>query len=533
MERRTFFRLAGVSAAVLAVGGALNACEAGKLPDNPLTGANESNEAAVQSSVMGQPPISFDADVDVLIVGSGVAGLSAALDPLEAKRSVMVVEKLDLLGGESYESNGVMRVAGTDIQQAAGVKTTVDEAWEVRKKELGDAGVENLDFAKTLFAAATDWANRLASDYGAQFADPKTYVDGKVNASVLLPKNGLGDMQSVMMPLRDGLTSKGAAFSTGHRAVAFILNENGAACGMRFCVESGTSVLDVRARRIVVATGGFASSQPLVHANTPDFERVGCYTVASMGEGQQLCALLGGQLVDMDKAAPLTSNLPQATAWGMFGPTVIVDALGKRFAREDDVNAAAGACFSEERGYWWTVFGKQLIEGGQSRSVAEVASKNTKRLIGPFDSLDELAEGMGISPDVLNDTFDRYNGFVKDGKDADFGRTLYLEELEGPYYALKQLPQRYKSSGGVKTDKSGQVLSIVGAAIPNVYCCGSAAAFSIGGLASNGAFGMLVGQAVAAALDGEDADAANRSDEGRDADGSATEPDAGAEGGAS
>ena len=100
MERRSFFKLAGLSAAVLAVGGTLGACEAGKLPDNPLAATNKANETAGQSSVMGQPPIAFDADVDVLIVGSGVAGLSAAMDPLEAKRSVMVVEKLDLLGGE-------------------------------------------------------------------------------------------------------------------------------------------------------------------------------------------------------------------------------------------------------------------------------------------------------------------------------------------------------------------------------------------------------------------------------------------------
>ena len=77
MERRSFFKLAGLSAAVLAVGGTLGACEAGKLPDNPLAATNKANETAGQSSVMGQPPIAFDADVDVLIVGSGVAGLSA------------------------------------------------------------------------------------------------------------------------------------------------------------------------------------------------------------------------------------------------------------------------------------------------------------------------------------------------------------------------------------------------------------------------------------------------------------------------
>ena len=61
-------------------GRTLGACEAGKLPDNPLAATNKANETAGQSSVMGQPPIAFDADVDVLIVGSGVAGLSAAMD---------------------------------------------------------------------------------------------------------------------------------------------------------------------------------------------------------------------------------------------------------------------------------------------------------------------------------------------------------------------------------------------------------------------------------------------------------------------
>ena len=75
MERRSFFKLAGLSAAVLAVGGTLGACEAGKLPDNPLAATNKANETAGQSSVMGQPPIAFDADVDVLIVGSGGSGV--------------------------------------------------------------------------------------------------------------------------------------------------------------------------------------------------------------------------------------------------------------------------------------------------------------------------------------------------------------------------------------------------------------------------------------------------------------------------
>lgn len=70
--------------------------------------------------MLGQPQVSFSTSVDVLILGSGMAGLSAAMDPSEAGLSVMVAEKLDALGGESYESNAVMEVCGSQLQKDAG-----------------------------------------------------------------------------------------------------------------------------------------------------------------------------------------------------------------------------------------------------------------------------------------------------------------------------------------------------------------------------------------------------------------------------
>lgn len=158
-----------------------------------------------------------------------------------------------------------------------------------RKKELSAAGDDDLDFAKTLFFAATEWANRLASDYGAQFADPKTFVDGKVNAAIMLPKNGLGDMQSIMMPLRDALTAKGATFSTGHRAVAFILDEDGAACGMRFYAGSAHRCSTCGLGASLSRQAGFASSSRSCNEHTPDYVRVGCYTVAPWARGRS-CA---------------------------------------------------------------------------------------------------------------------------------------------------------------------------------------------------------------------------------------------------
>ncbi|HIY83635.1 MAG TPA: FAD-dependent oxidoreductase [Candidatus Rubneribacter avistercoris] len=499
MERRSFFKLAGVSAASLAAGGALGACALDQVTD-ALPSSTDASGTEAEATVVGQPPVSFSTSVDVLVVGSGIAGLSAAMAPAEAGLSVMVAEKLSLLGGESYSSNGIMHVAGSKLQQAAGIAQTAEEAWPARKKQLSNAGASDLEFAKRLYLAAPTWIDRMEGVYGAQFCDPSQYAREGVNDAILLPKNGLGDMESVMVPLRDALAGKGVAFQTGYRAVAFVLDEQAAVCGVRFLAQESGDVIDVRARRVVVATGGFASNQALVDENAPTWLRVGCYTYASMGEGHELCRRAGGQLSGMDLALPLIGDLPPVSAWGMFAPTLVVDAQGHRFAREDDVNAAADACFGDERGFWWTVFDERLSEGSQSRSAAQIASKNARRMVGPCESVEDLADAIGVSPEVLRATFDRYGQMAEAGKDDDFGREANLEALEAPYYAVKQLPVRYRTRGGAATDEDGRLIGTSGATILNVCCCGAVAADGGEGLASSGTFGMLVGQAVVDAL---------------------------------
>ena len=88
-----------------------------------------------------------------------------------------------------------------------------------------------------------------------------------------------------MMPLRDKLAAKGVQFSTGYCATGFILDESGKVCGVRFSTskKDQSGVVDVHARAVVVATGGFASNQSLVRQYLSAWERIGCYTAASMG----------------------------------------------------------------------------------------------------------------------------------------------------------------------------------------------------------------------------------------------------------
>ena len=249
----------------------------------------------------------------------------------------------------------------------------------------------------------------MKSSYGAQFADPASYSANEANRRRVLPKNGIGDTESIMIPLRDKLAAKGVQFSTGYRATGFILDEAGKVCGVRFFTgkKEQSGVADVHARAVVVATGGFASNQSLVREYLSAWERIGCYTAASMGEGHKLCQALGAQLSDMSVTPSVTSDLPPAAAWSMFARTIVVDAQGNRFANEDYMRNLCAACFTQERGYFWTIFDSGISESGQARSAAQVTSKNASRLVGPCDTVAQLASGMGVSEDVLGKTVDR------------------------------------------------------------------------------------------------------------------------------
>lgn len=194
-----------------------------------------------------------------------------------------------------------------------------------------------------------------------------------------------------------------------------------------------------------------------------------------MGEGHKLCQALGAKLADMAVTPSLTSDLPPAAAWSMFAVTLVVDAQGNRFANEDYMRTLAATCFSEERGYFWTIFDGRISESGQSRSAAQITAKNASRVVGPCQTVEELAGNMGVSEDVLKKTWDRYSSMVGAGKDSDFGRLQFLDDLKPPYYALKQFPVRFRTRGGAVVDESGRLLDGAGKAIPGVYCCGAAA----------------------------------------------------------
>lgn len=509
MKRRSFFKLAGISAAAFAAGAALPACTAS--PNLTPTENSSSKEGATVSVGI---PIDFTAEVDALIIGSGIAGLSAAMNPSEAGCSVIIAEMLDLVGGESYHANGLICTTGTEIQKQAGISTSLDDAWEdLQSKYKEDKLDENLEFEKALFEGGSEWVDRIISDYGAGFTDPKEYTDKGSPSTFLLPKAGLGDMSDIMGPLRDKLVAQGVSFMLGMRAFFFILNEDSIPVGIRFYLDKTNTVSDIKAKKIVFATGGFIGNQELVHTYLPKQEALACYTTYADGGGHRLATTIQGQLSGMDKVAPPTSDLPQVETWGLFGPVIDISPEGKRLAAEDKLGASALACFEQELGFWWTIFNGKLSDNGQSKSVSYIKGKHPKRMLGPFDTIEALASAINTSSDTLKESFATYQKSCDAGKDEAFGKECFLEKIDPPYYAVRQFPNRFRSFGGVATDENAQMLDVNGQPIANVYYCGACAAGSYTGLASHAAYGVIAGRSLVAAIksDQDSSDSANDS----------------------
>lgn len=492
MDRRNFIRLMGIGAAAAAT------VTAGCSPAG--SSSNENSYTATNAAA-----VSFSTTCDVLVVGSGIAGLSAAMAPSEAGLKVIVADKDTLLGGESYSASGVMEVYGAKLQSDSGVEKTADDAWQARKAAIAlrypDAETPAESLLQQISAQRPAWVDRMQQHYHANFMDPSEYLDTGTADSVIVPKSGIGGMDDIMNPLRDQLTSQGVEFRTDEELEAFITDETGALCGARFFSPDSQKVADVKASCIVLAAGGYTTNQKLFSENLPQLLTTGSCTHLADGQVLQLAVRLGAATLNMDLQPDLLGDVPAVDTWCLFAPVVAVSADGKRFAREDQRYSCPNACFEQKLEYWWTVFDQQMSSGMQSSSAAKVIEKYPDSYVGPCDTLDDLASAMNVPTDTLKATMEAFGKAADAGKDDDFGRTAFLKALSAPYYAIRQTPVRFRTVGGLRIDATCQVLDTAGSAIGNLYACGSCAAILSDGFLDNAASGLLAGSCVVDSLE--------------------------------
>ena len=347
---------------------------------------------------------------------------------------------------------------------------------------------------------APEWVDMLVDEYGAEFVSPQECMNYNLPLEFLYPSSGVGNLEGVLDELFERLSAQGVDFLTNTTAKAFVLNSEGSISGMRLVSGVDNGYLHVRAKRIVLATGGYAGSQAMVRKYVPDQVEAGSIAYASDGEMLRLLTAREMQVADMELTMPMIGDAPQASVWGVFGPTMCVNAAAQRFAAEDDPHAAAFACYANEEGSWWTIFDNQICEGFLSASVAETLSTYSKRVVGPCETVSELAEACNLPAEALQETFKEYAEVIEAKEDKAYGRKRGLVELAPPYYAIRQMPRRFRSYGGMKVNENFQPLSSANLPLENVFCCGALIASTEDGLSACGTSGFLAGRKVVASL---------------------------------
>lgn len=470
------------------------------------SGAALADEAAPAGTVVGSDAVNFTQEADILIIGTGLGGLAAGMEPALAGKKIIFAEKKGSFGGDSASSCWFMFASGSKPQLDAGLTTTIDQAWEA-VAERQTAGYDQYDWypewAKGKYYANTAFVDCAIENFGCEFQEPATDEElPRLAASVILPAEGIGTGYTyVLSPLQAKLEEMGCQFEYDMRAVALIKDaEGGSVIGCRFEDADGNHV-DIKAPAVVLATGGFVDNGEMVTKYLPEWANMGVLVHGSMGEGHKIAAAAGAQVDGMDSSftyCNLMGDIPNATTWGYWAPLVLVLPNGKRFIQEGQSHDAAQAAI--EAGYreWWVIFDQQCFD---ARCIAKSVENNINIHAEAYrtaDTLEDLAAAMDVPADTLVATFEEYDGYVQAGEDKAFGKTSWLKSLSAPFHALKLNAVRYKTSGGLMVGPNNQVLDTNGQEIPGLYACGALTTLSYASCSTVAATGYYVGQTLAA-----------------------------------
>ena len=442
-------------------------------------------EQAVET-ISSTQEIQWDGTYEVVIVGAGGAGLSAACaaGELDVKTLVIEQEVSETHSNTAY-SGGVFMAAETSMQKDRGIEDS-KEGWRkfIDCMTLGKANDDIIDIWVQDANGVFDW---LYQDVKVPFSDVFVDDQSKFYEDVT-PSIARGHVTytysgvPIVRGLYDYAAERGVEFLFSTRAERLIQDANGRVIGVQ------TDKGNYRASRgVVLATGGFSKNKDMMAAYQPKVAGSGTSTKQD-GQGILMAQAIGAKLGNM--------WTPQCDIVGVYLSEDDMRCLnvvtlcrtqfqvgidGKRHYREDlYYEQVAWEVAALPSGYGWVVWDQVETDLGQTAGMPwmskgyedEIASGAIKKA----DTIEELAIQMGFEGeayDNLIETFYNYQEYCRAGEDPEYGRTLNLIELQGPFYACKVETCILDTAGGLVTvPDTTQVLNVWDEPIPGLYAAG-------------------------------------------------------------
>ena len=434
---------------------------------------------------------------DVVVVGAGGAGMSAAITVHEAGLSVIILEKMAYVGGNTTKATGGMNAAETHYQAEAGITDSVQQF--VDDTMAGGHNINNPDLVRTMAersAAGIDWLDSIGAPL------PKvSFSGGATNARIHAPADGTGVGEYLVEAFSKKLSELGIEPMLNTKATELLV-EDGKVVGVK--AESKDADYTIRAKSVILASGGFGANEEMYCQYRPDLRgTVTTNAPGATGDDIIMAQAVGADLVDIEQIQ-LHPTVEQTTSMLITESVrgdgaILVNQNGERFINELLTRDVVSAGELAQPGcYAYIIFDQRLRDG---LKAIEKYVKNG--LTVQADTPEELAEKIGCDPAVFAKTLADWNGYVAAKNDEAFGRTTGMDKdlSVAPYYAIKIAPGIHHTMGGIKIDTLTHVIDKEGNIIPNLYAAGEVTGGVHGGNRIGGnavadivVFGRLAGE---------------------------------------
>ena len=451
---------------------------------------------------------------DVVVIGAGGAGFSAAITARNAGANVVLLEKMPAVGGNSLISGAEMNAAKNWVQPKLGIN---DDSPELHAEDTfkGGDGKGDMKVINVMTHQALDAAKWCRDYLGVRFEDDNLFFfGGHSRKRALIPVGHTGT--EFIAKFQAKADELGIPVITNMKAEELIKDKDGRVVGVKATMDGSEYTFNAKGG-VVLATGGFGANPEMVKKYNPKIDERFKTTDApgSTGEALYMAERAGAELVNMGyiQTYPICDPLSGAIeliADARFDGAIMLNQEGKRFVEElQRRDVLSEAILNQTGQYCWVLWNDNIgkISNTVKAHANEYEAFTKQGIMTTCDDLKCIADFTKIPFDQLQKTVKRVSDMAGKGNDKDFNHRAGLMDMQqGKYYVIKAVPSTHHTMGGVRINEKAEALTAEGKVIPGLWAAGEVTGVThgtnrLGGNAYTDiiVFGRIAGEAAAKA----------------------------------